>query len=91
MSFFPVIRLSGRAIDILKERRIEHGKIYKNFENDPNARWIFCELFVPTELAKKGYSAKLLENQYLRFNPNFNFNKERVFEFPDYKLYHPVR
>lgn len=90
-SFFPVVRLSANALNFLYNRRIEHGEIFEKIKENPEYRWIFCEAFVPSELMKHNYSCKWLNTECLRYSPDYNLNKERIFEFPDFKLYHPVR
>ena len=90
-SFFPVIRLSGRAIDFLYRRRLEEGKFFEQIKSDPNVKWIYCEIFAPTELTRAGFKCKSLDTEHLRFSPDYNLSKERIFEHPDNKLYHPVR
>jgi hypothetical protein len=88
--FFPVVRLSKKAIEFLYNRRLEHSEIFKTVDKENN-RWIFCELFVPTELQNNGFTCSNLDEPHLRFIPNWNFNKQRVFEHPDDMLYHPVK
>lgn len=90
-SFFPVVRLSKNAIDFLYNKRIEQGAYYKTFENKENVFWPFCEIFVPTELANNGYSIENISSENLRHAPLYNLNIERIFENPDFKLYHPVK
>lgn len=89
-SLFPVVRLSNKAIDFLYKRRIEIGKLYEDLDKRGN-RWIFCELFVPTELTNNGFKCSNLDEPNVRFLPVWNLNKQRVFENPDGKLYHPVK
>lgn len=92
-SFFPVSRLSANAIDYLYKKRLEHkaifcNKIYKSKKN----RWINCELFVPTELGNsKEFECECIDNQPLRFFPNYDLNEDRLFENPDNLIYHPVK
>ncbi|MCX4275460.1 MAG: hypothetical protein OSJ27_06735 [Candidatus Gastranaerophilales bacterium] len=91
-SLFPVCRLSANAIDYLYEKRLEHAKLFKSFLNDPDARWIFCELFVPTELGlNEKFTMAGIENEYIRFRPVFDLNTERLYEEPDFHIYHPVK
>ena len=89
--FFPVVRLSAKAIDFLYNKRIEQESFYKTFENKEAIFWPFCEIFVPTELTNNGFSVKNIDSEKLRFAPVYNLNIERIFENPDYKLYHPVK
>ena len=90
-AFFPVVRLSAKAIDFLYNRRIEHGRIFEKAKEKSNHRWIFCECFVATELYINGFKCSPILNQNIRFLPVYNLNKERIFENPDFKLYHPVK
>lgn len=90
-SFFPVTRLSSNAINFLYKQRLKHSEIFKNLTNYESNRWIFTELFVPTELSNNSFICEEIKNQYLRYMPVYNLNKERIFENPDYKLYHPVK
>ena len=83
--FFPVVRLSARAVDFLYKRRLEHAKIY-NYKGD----WVFCELFVPTELMNNGFSCANLNEPNIHFE-NIYLNDNRIFLTPDNKLYHPVK
>ena len=89
--FFPVVRLSAKAIDFLYNKRIEQGEFYKRFETKVGAYWPFCELFVPTELSNNGFKIQNLDTENLRFAPVYNLSVERIFEDPDFKLYHPVK
>ena len=89
-SFFPIVRLSASAIDFLYKRRIEMSEIFSGICKSKQNRWLHCELFVPTELLNNNFtSAKL--NEPLRLTPNYDLNEERIFENPDYKIYHPVK
>lgn len=66
-SFFPVSRLSSKTIDFLYKRRKEHGKIYKNIcVKKKQKKWIFCELFVPTEIINGGFTADKIEEENIR-------------------------
>lgn len=87
-SFFPVVRLSARAADYLYERRLAHKEI---FREDGKSRWIFCEVFVPTELMHAGYSCGNLNESEVKYKPNRYLNDERLFVTPDDHLYHPVK
>lgn len=94
---FPVVRISAKAIDFLYQKRLNHANRFKsllennetNFED--NNRWIFCEAFVATELTNNNFKCKLLDEPYLRYLPVYNLNVERIFEKPDFRLYHPVK
>lgn len=91
-SLFPVCRLSTDAIDYLYKKRLEHTEIFKNFLDDPDARWVFCELFVPTELKLNDkFTMAGIENEYIRYRPEFDLNAERMYEEPDFHIYHPVK
>ena len=88
----PVCRLSSRCCQYLYNRRLEHGKIYKNYENDLNSGWTYCEIFVATEvLNNKEFTAGAITNQYITDSPILNLFKDRIFLKPDNKLYHPVK
>ncbi len=90
-SFFPISRLSSKAIDFLYKRRKEHGQIYKNTcVKNTKRKWIFCELFVPTEIINGGFTAEKIEEENIR-QQVFDLNIERIFEKQDYKIYHPVK
>ncbi|MCR5265469.1 MAG: hypothetical protein K6E29_02615 [Cyanobacteria bacterium RUI128] len=91
MSFFPVVRLSARAVNHLYTTRLQQGQLFEEIKNPPHTRWIYCETYVPTEITKAGMTVSLLDTENLRYTPDYNLNKERVFEFPNNKLYHPVR
>ena len=88
-SFYPVIRLSARAIDFLYKRRLEHKEIFKN-SADKDKRWIHCEVFTPTELMNGGFSCENLEEKNVALK-NFYLNDERFFLQTDNHLYHPVK
>lgn len=90
-SFFPVVRLSAKAADFLYVKRLEHSEAFESIKDDIRNRWIFCELFVPTELTANKFQCKNLNEENLRYQPNWNLNKQRIFEHPDFKLYHPVK
>lgn len=90
-SFFPAERLSARAIDYLYQRRLRHKEM---FVPDGNNQWVFCELFVPTELMHAGFSCSLLDEPNIRFLDDdftIHLNDERFFIEPDDHLYHPVK
>ena len=89
--FFPVVRLSNKAVKFLYKKRLEHAKIFENVKQDTNNKWLYGELFVPTELSNNGFSCQNLDTECLRFTPVYNLNRERIFEHPDFKLYHPVK
>ena len=86
--FFPVERLSARAIDFLYKRRLEHAK---NFHEDGGKnKWPFSELFTPTELMNNGFSCENLDEPNVHLK-NFYLNDDRFFITPDDKLYHPIK
>lgn len=86
-SFFPVVRLSASAIYFLYKRRLEHKEI---FTDDGKNKWVFCEVFVPTELMNGGFSCSKIDDSNLRMK-NFNLSDDRIFLTPDNLLYHPVK
>lgn len=90
-SFFPVIRLSGKAVDFLYASRLRQAEIFSKIKHDVNHRWIYCELFAPSELTKNGFKCNAIDMKTIRYEPKYNLNIERIFEYPDYKLYHPVK
>ena len=87
---FPVVRLSARAIDFLYHKRLEHGNIFRN-SAFTNKQWVFCEVFVPTELMNDGFICENLNEKRIRFLPHIYLNDERIFLQPDNHLYHPVK
>ncbi len=91
-SLFPVCRLSAGAIDFLKEKRVEHKKIFFNSKlKKRKKRWLNCELFVPTELSNNGFCCAPIYEEFVRFSPEYDLSLDRIFEEPDGKLYHPVK
>ena len=92
-SFFPISRLSGNAIDYLYNRRIEQAKIYKDIPDKSHSRWLFCEIFVPTELKLANFKCDGIYEKYVSekaWNVEFDLN-DRLFERPDNLLYHPIK
>lgn len=87
---FAVVRLSARAIDFLNKRRLDHIKIFHS-SNMEDKRWIFCEIFVPTELVNAGFICEDLGEKRVKFLPQIYLNDERIFIKPDNHLYHPVK
>lgn len=88
----PVLRISNRALLYLYNKRIEHGKIYKQNISNENVRWLYCEIFTATEIANNpNFTAKELVNQYISDKPVINLAENRIFLKQDNKLYHPVR
>lgn len=90
-SLFAACRLSSNAIDYLYKKRLEHAETFKNFLENPNARWIHCELFAPTELKLGNFTIAGIEDEYMRFRPEFDLNSERLYENPDFHIYHPIK
>ena len=93
-SFFPICRLSSRAIDFLYKKRFERGEQYLKLEDKTHSMWIFCETFAPNELIKNGFSAHSIDEKYVSsevWNIEFDLNENRLFEHPDNQLYHPVK
>lgn len=88
-SFFPICRLSNKAIEFLYKKRIEQGNIFKK-TNIKNKKWLNCEIFVPTELMNNKFSCKNIVQKNVHLN-EFNLNVDRIFEKPDGLLYHPVK
>ena len=89
-NFFPIERLSARAIDFLYEKRLCHGKIFSQLNDKTDNRWINCEMFVPTELINNGFSYRYFE-EYLYYKPEIDLNNNRIFEKQDNRLYHPIK
>ena len=85
----PIVRLSAHAVDFLYKRRLEHKEIFQN-STDRGKRWIFCELFVATELMNSGFSCESIDEPNVILQ-NFYLNDERFFLQPDNHLYHPVK
>lgn len=88
-SFFPLSRLSARAVDYLYERRKEHIKLFES-SRVPRKRWIFCELFVPTEIVLANFSADTIDEEFIQ-QGTIDLNENRIFESPDDKIYHPIK
>ena len=86
-SLFSVERLSDRAIDFLYQRRLEHKKIFP--QKNPQNRWIFCELFVPTELMNNGFACENIDEPNI--TGTWYLNDSRFFLKQDGKLYHPIK
>ena len=87
---FAVVRLSARAIDFLYKRRLELKEIFQSL-NDKDSHWIFCEVFVSTELFNNGFICENLNEDRVRFLPHIYLNDERFFLQRDNHLYHPVK
>lgn len=89
-SFLPVFRLSKCAIDFLYKRRREHYIFFKK-SKDNNKRWIFSELFIPTEVYHNGGTIENIKEHRMRYNPQYDLSLNRIFNEPDYLIYHPVK
>ena len=92
-SFFPISRLSGKAIDYLYKRRLEQRITYENIPDKTHSRWLFSEVFVPNELALAGFKCNGIYEKYVSadaWNVEFDLN-DRLFEKPDNELYHPIK
>ena len=86
--FFPAVRLSARAIDFLYQRRLYLSEIFHKFSG--KNQWVFCEIFVPTELINNGFTCANIENQRC-FLEDIYLNDEVFFRTPDNNLYHPIK
>ena len=89
--FFPVVRLSGKAIDFLYPKRLEHAAVFSNSMNNPDYMWLHCEIFVATELSNNGFKCQNMNSENLRYLPVYKLNEEKKFKNPDNMLYHPVK
>ena len=89
-SFFAVSRLSKRACIKLYEARLEHKKKFESVNLKNSSRWVFCECFVPTEVMRNKFSAKSLDGAVLSVK-EIDLNEDRIWQYPDKKLYHPVK
>jgi len=86
------LRISRQALDYLYNRRLELGEAYKKRIEEDDVRWIFCELFVATELGNnKKFNIAPILNQYITDRPIINLAETRLYLKPDSKLYHPVK
>lgn len=95
MSFFPLSRLSGDAIDYLYKRRLQTGIEFSKFSSDYNSdkRYPYCELFVPTELTLGGFTCLRLDGHRMAWDPAdiADFYRECKYMNYDGLLYHPVK
>lgn len=90
-NLFAVERLSNRAIRHLYATRLRHAQIFKNLK-DKDARWPMSELICSTEICQNGMSWCNLTNAgRLTANKVIDLNSERLFIYPDKKLYHPIK
>lgn len=90
-AFFPIVRLSNKAIELLYNKRLEHKKLYKNITNKEKNHWPFCEVFLPTEIIKSNLSVFKLNEDKITYEEEYDLNESRLFEHPDNLLYHPVK
>ena len=90
-SLFPIVRLTGRAVDFLYGQRLKQEELFENMSGSKNDAWPFCELFVPTELVNNGFTAASMEEKQITWNNEYDLNEVRLFEHPDNLLYHPVK
>ena len=89
-SFFPISRLSNRAVDFLYKKRLEHAELFSKVEASEDTHWVICEEFVPTELKLNGYTCGNIDEANVRLK-EYDLSEDRIFECPDNKLYHPVK
>lgn len=90
-TFFPTVRLSQKAVDLIFMRRQEVFEEYKHL-NRENCWWPECEIFVPTEINNAHLTWYSLNNLGIyRFSPPIDLNICRIFIRHDRKLYHPVK
>lgn len=90
-SILPICRLSGKAIDFIYQRKLQMAQKYLEVENKQKSFWPFCEVFVPTELTNNGFSATALCEEHVTWDMEYDLTTNRIYERPDYKLYHPVK
>lgn len=89
-SFFPACRMSNRAISFLYNKRLKHKTLYKNKDFNTSV-WPLCELFVATELSNNGFICSTIADRANISLKQINLNQERIFIYPDNKLYHAVK
>lgn len=95
-TIFPVTVFSNQSIPLLKQKRIELGKIFINKKNNFNSgiwKWPFCEIFVPTTISILGMKcASLKKIGHLFSSSNeIDLSQIRIFENKDGLIYHPVK
>ena len=90
-SLFPLVRLSGKAVDFLYTQRLRQSERYQKIQDRTGSNWPFCELFVPTELINNGFTAFGMEEEQITWDQEYDLNENRLFENPDGLLYHPVK
>lgn len=92
---YPIMRLSGLAIDYLYKRRIEIGKIFKEIVelDNKDKRYPYCELFTATELMAGGFICECLPNHKIGWSENstMEFYSEKKYMIYDNIFYHPVK
>jgi hypothetical protein len=89
-SFFPICRLSNKAIDFLYKKRIEQSEIFKN-SKIKKKRWLNCEIFTPTELLNNGYTGEALKDiENVKLFEELDIVDD-VFALKDNKPYHPIK
>ncbi len=93
-SFFPIVKLTGKAIDFLYQQRLKYKALYhsinKKQTNKNDSSWIYCECFVPTELVNNAFSVYGMTENNITLN-EIDLTTDRLFENPDNKLYHPIK
>lgn len=97
---FPIVRLSGRAIDYLVRRRISLGKHFdKKIKSEPigtNLQWPNDESFVATELSNANFLCRDMNTFGKTYydNDSFNFQKpivpNMIPQEPDELVRHPI-
>ncbi len=90
-SLFPVVRLTGTAVDFLYVQRLKQKELYQSITDSKNCNWPFCELFVPTELVNNGFTAFNMKEDQITWDREYDLTETRLFEHPDNLLYHPVK
>ena len=90
-SLFPIVRLTGNAIDFLYRQRLQQKARYHAIQDKTNSNWPFSELFVPTELVLHGFTAFNMVEKQITWDKEYDLNEVRLFEHPDNLLYHPVK
>lgn len=87
--FWTALRMSAALINALYKQRLKQGEIFKQMKGK-NKKWALCELFVATETKKLGFSASALKNNKTGLD-EIDLNSKRLFEKPDFCLYHPLK
>jgi hypothetical protein len=96
--FFPLLRISAPALHHCHMARLYYGCKLKEL-GLRGSSWPHCEAFVPTQLAKSGFSARDI-NEYGHVFCDTSWFHARtaealrldslIFTKPDQRLYHPV-